>query len=122
MTGHPHPVLVGIDGSAAGLEAVALGSALSVGTGAPLVLATVYGFEGEYWPPVETADRWLQEATNCVGAAIPFTTTSVMSTSAAHGLSMLASREQAGLIVLGASRHGALGRALIGSTVGGVVH
>src|SRR3954469_16719433 len=101
MTGYPHPVLVGIDGSAAGLEAVALGSALAVATGSPLVLATVYGFEGEYWPPVETADRWLHEATKRVGAAIPCTTTSLLSTSAAHGLSVLAAREGAGIVVLG---------------------
>jgi nucleotide-binding universal stress UspA family protein len=122
MTDQPHPVLVGIDGTASGLEAVALGSALAVATGSPLVLATVYGFEGEYWPTVEIAHRWLDEATKRVGAGIPCRTTSVTSTSAAHGLSMLAAREEAKLIVLGASREGALGRVLLGSTVTGVVH
>jgi nucleotide-binding universal stress UspA family protein len=122
MTDRPHPVLVGIDGTASGLEAVALGSALAVATGSPLVLATVYGFEGQYWPPVATADRWLDEATERVDAAIACTTTSMLSTSAAHGLSLLAAREDAGLIVLGASGEGAFGRALLGSTVAGVVH
>jgi nucleotide-binding universal stress UspA family protein len=122
MTDQPHPVLVGIDGTASGLEAVALGSALAVATASPLLLATVYGFEATYWPPLETAEAWLDEAANRVGAGISCTTTSIVSTNAAHGLSELATREHAGLIVLGASREGALGRVLLGSTVTGVVH
>ena len=59
------PVLVGIDGTSSGLEALSLGSALAVITGAPLVLGAVYGFEvmtsafgGPAWPPLR-GDRVL---------------------------------------------------------------
>jgi len=68
MTDSAHPVLVGIDGTASGLEALALGSAFAVITGLPLVLGAVYGYQGGsfagglVWPPRADAERWLEEA------------------------------------------------------------
>jgi len=116
MTEQPHPVLVGIDGTASGLEAVALGSALAVLTGAPLLLGAVFGYDGDCWPPERVAGQWLEEAGQHLGTVFPWRTAAIMSSSPAHGLSTLAAREQPAMIVLGSSRHGPVGRVLLGST------
>ena len=116
MTEPPPPVLVGIDGTASGLEAVALGSAFAVLTGAPLVLGAVYGYEGECWPPERVVQQWLEEAGDQLGTLFPWRTTAIMSSSPAHGLSSLAARELPAMIVLGSSRRGPVGRVLLGST------
>ncbi len=116
MTDSPPPVLVGIDGTASGLEAVALGSALAVLAGSPLVVGAVYGYEGECWPPERSAQEWLEQAGEHLGTLFPWRTAAVMSTSPAHGLSLLASREHPWIVVLGSSRHGMVGRVLVGST------
>jgi nucleotide-binding universal stress UspA family protein len=122
MSEQPHPVLVGIDGTASGLEALALGGALAVLTGAPLVLGAVFSFEGESWPPVSHAERWLDEATQHLGDAIPWSTRMIASTSPAHGLTMLAKLVDPAWIVVGSSRRGPVGRVLVGTTANGVVH
>jgi nucleotide-binding universal stress UspA family protein len=122
MTEQPHPVLVGIDGSASGLEAVALAGALAVLTGSPVVLGAVYSFEGDAWPARELADRWLAEAQERLSAFIPRTAVAIPSTSPAHGLNQLAAAHDARLIVLGSSRRGPIGRVLTGSTARRTVH
>jgi nucleotide-binding universal stress UspA family protein len=128
MTDTPQPVLVGIDGTASGLEALALGSAFAVLTGSPLILAAVYGYEGyvvDYgfmYPPRAEAEQWLEDAQRRLGDLIPWTTRVMLSTSPAHGLVELAEREDARMIVLGSKRHGPLGRVLAGSTARRVAH
>ena len=128
MTDSPHPVLVGIDGTASGLEALALGSAFAVLTGSPLVLAAVYGHGGyvvDYglvYPPQEEAERWIEEAQQRLGDFIPFSTRVILSSSPAHGLVDLAGLEGARMIVLGSNHHGPLGRVLAGSTGRRVAH
>src|SRR3954451_7816 len=122
MTDASHPVLVGIDGTSSGLEAVALGSALAVLTGSRLLLGAVFGCEGEFWPPRDHAQRWLDAAAERLRDAIRWSPAALASTSPAHGLVTLAERERAGLIVLGSSRHGVVGRVVAGSTARGVVH
>ena len=122
MTDQPHPILVGIDGTASGLEAVALGGALAVLTGSPVVLGAVYSFEGESWPTPDMAARWLTEAEQRLASFIPRTTIAIPSTSQARGLNHLAAAHDARLIVLGSSRHGPIGRVLTGSTARRVVH
>jgi len=122
MTDKPPPVLVGIDGTASGREALVLGSALAVLTGSPLVLGAVFGFEGDAWPPRFHADQWLDEAASQMGDAIPWSTTTIMSTSTAHGLTTLAEQLHAGWIVVGCSRRGSLGRVVLGTTARGVIH
>jgi nucleotide-binding universal stress UspA family protein len=128
MTDMPPPVLVGIDGTPSGLEALALGSAFSVLTGAPLVLGAVYGFSGGsfadalLWPPPQDAQRWLDEAATQLGDAIPWSTRIIQASSPAHGLTQLAELENARMIVLGSNRDGPIGRVLAGSTGRRVAH
>jgi nucleotide-binding universal stress UspA family protein len=122
-------VLVGIDGTPSGLEALSLGSALAVLLGAPLVLGAVYGFEstrstfgGPTWPPHEEALKWLEQAEQQLGDAIPWRSVSTEAATIAHGLIRLAEGEDAAVLVLGSSRRGAAGRLLAGSGVRRVVH
>jgi nucleotide-binding universal stress UspA family protein len=122
MTDQPHPVLVGIDGTASGLEAVALGGALAVLTGAPVVLGAVHSFEGESWPTPGMTRDWLAEADQRLAGFLPRTSVTVPSTSPARGLSQLAAAHDARLIVLGSSRRGPIGRILTGPTAQRVVH
>ncbi len=125
MTDFVPPIVVGIDGTPSGLEALALGSALAVLTGAPLVLGAVYGHRGnaEYqWPPKGTAQEWLHEAQHRLSDLIPWSTRLVYSSSPAHGLTMLAKLEDARMLVVGSSRRSHLGRVLLGSTGRNVVH
>jgi nucleotide-binding universal stress UspA family protein len=128
MTDMPQPVLVGIDGTPSGLEALALGSAFAVLTGSPLVLGAVYGFSGGsfagalLWPPPHDAQRWLEEATTQLGDAIPWSTRIIQATSPAHGLTQLAELEHARMIVLGSNRDGPIGRVLAGATGRRVMH
>ncbi len=131
MTGDAYirPVLVGIDGTSSGLEALSLASALAVLTGAPLVLGAVHGFEsmtstfgGTSWPPHEEADKWLREAEHRLGDAIPWRSVTTMAATVAHGLTLLAETEDAAILVIGSSRRGPVGRALAGSGVARVLH
>jgi len=123
MSDSPRPVLVGIDGTESGLEALALGSAFAVVTGAPLLLGAVYGFAaGHLWPPADAAEQWLQEAQERVGSGIAWRARSLQSTSPANGLVTLAQLEDAQLIVLGSNRDGPVGRVLAGSTARKVAH
>jgi nucleotide-binding universal stress UspA family protein len=92
------PVLVGIDGTPSGLEALSLASALAVLTGAPLVLGAVYGFE-----PMTSAFG---------GLAWRLVTTEAASI--AHGLTRVAEDEDAALLVLGSRRYGPLRSTLLG--------
>ncbi len=123
------PVLVGIDGTRSGQEALSLGSALAVLLDAPLVLGAVYGFEstttgypGPPWPPREEAREWLEEAEGRLGEAIPWHSVSVEGSTIAHGLTQLAEQERAEILVLGSSRRGPFGHLYVGSGVARVVH
>jgi nucleotide-binding universal stress UspA family protein len=125
---HIRPVLVGIDGSAAGLEALSLGSALAVLLDAPLVLGAVYGFEsmttgypGPPWPPREAALEWLEEAQKRLDDGIPWHSVSVEGSTIAHGLTQLADQERGEILVLGPRRRGAFGHLYAGSGVTRVV-
>jgi nucleotide-binding universal stress UspA family protein len=128
MTDSSRPVLVGIDGTPSGLEALALGSAFAVLTGAPLLLGAAYGFSGGsfagglIWPPAHDAERWLEEAQTRLGDAIPWSTRIIQASSPAHGLLQLAESEDARMIVLGSNRDGPIGRVLAGSTARRVAH
>lgn len=128
MTESPRPVLVGIDGTPSGLEALALGSAFAILTGSPLLLGAVFGYQGGsfagalIWPPRADVGRWLEAASQQLGDLIPWTTETMLSTSPARGLVELAERENARMIVLGSNRHGPLGHVLAGSTARRVAH
>ena len=127
MTESPRPVLVGIDGTASGLEALALAEAFAVLTGAPLLLGAVYGhqsgaFSDVIWPPQRDATAWLEEASHRLGNLVPWSCETMLSSSPAHGLVELAELEDAQIIVLGSNRHGPLGRLLSGSTARAIAH
>lgn len=122
MTDQPHPIIVGVDGTASGLEAVALGGALAVLTGAPVVLGAIHSYEGEGWPTPTTAEAWLSQAEQRLSSFIPRSSIAVPSTSPSHGLNHLASVYDARLIVLGSSHRGPIGRVLAGSVARQVVH
>jgi nucleotide-binding universal stress UspA family protein len=128
MTEQTPPVLVGIDGTPSGLEALALGSAFAVLTGCPLILGAAYGYEviafdsGLVWPAKDEAQHWLEQAQSRVGDIIPWSTRTIVSTSPERGLVTLAKAEGARMIVLGSSRRGAIGRVLPGSTGRVVAH
>jgi nucleotide-binding universal stress UspA family protein len=125
MTDFVPPVLVGIDGRPSGLEALALGSAIAVLTGSPLVLGAVYGHQGSpelVWPSKETAETWLHEAQRQLSGLIPWSTRLIVGSSPARGLTELAKLERAWVIVLGSSHRGRLGRVLAGSTCRSVAH
>jgi nucleotide-binding universal stress UspA family protein len=123
------PVLVGIDGTPSGLEALSLARALAVLLDAPLVLGAVYGFEsvttgypGPPWPPKQDALAWLEEAEARLGDALPSRSVSVDASTIAQGLTQLAEQEHAEILVLGSSRRGPFGHLFVGSGVTRVVH
>jgi nucleotide-binding universal stress UspA family protein len=128
MTEHERSVLVGIDGTPSGREALSLGTALAVLTGSTLVLGAVYGYEsGKFnalmWPPHHDADEWLAEAEKTLeGRGLPWRSLTVPANSVAQGLIQIAERESVQAIVLGSSRHGPVGRVLAGSTARRVIH
>jgi nucleotide-binding universal stress UspA family protein len=125
MTDFVAPVLVGIDGTPSGLEALALGSAVAILTGAPLVLTAVYGYHGNaevVWPPKSTADAWVREAGHRVSPLLSWSARVVLSSSPARGLVTRAKLEQARMIVVGSSHRGPVGRVLVGSTGRHVAH
>jgi nucleotide-binding universal stress UspA family protein len=125
----PRPVLVGIDGTPSGREALSLGSALAVAADAPLVLGAVYGHEsgmsnwgGPLWPTHQQAVSWLDDAADQLGELIPWRAVTTCASTIAQGLDRLATGEDAAVLVLGSSRRGPVGRWMVGSGAGRVVH
>ena len=119
-------ILVGIDGSERGLDALALGRLLAEGTGAELVATHVYeratdhpghaGWGNFMWAHGE---RTLLDA---LGEESDIRQEIIESSSPARGLHELAEREHAALIVVGSSHHAGLGRVLVGSVGERVLH
>lgn len=123
------PVLVGIDGTPSGCEALSLAVALAVIADAPLLLGAVYGFESSTsrfgssaWPPRERAVRWLEDAARLLDGTIPWRSVTVEAATVSQGINRLAEDEAAGLLVLGSSRRGRIGRVLAGSWPTQIVH
>lgn len=122
-------VLVGIDGSASGLDALALGRTLAGLTGVPLVLGAVHGYEtlaslfgGPGWPTPEDSWQWLRRASLELGGDERFRLVTIDADSVAHGLAALADREDARLIVIGTSARSAAGQLRAGTGARRVVH
>jgi nucleotide-binding universal stress UspA family protein len=112
------PVLVGVDGS--GDEAPALGRLLASISGEEVMLGAVYGYESlsPPWPPREQAVAWIAGARREPDESGRL----MLASSVADGLEALAARENAGMLVLGPSPRGPLGRLLAGSTAQRVIH
>ena len=121
-----HTILVGIDGTERGLDAMALGRLVAEGTGAELVATHVYeratphpghaGWGSFMWA---RGERMLLDA---IGEDSAIRQEIVESSSPARGLHELAEREHAELIVVGSSHHAGLGRVLAGSVGERVLH
>ena len=115
-------ILIGVDGSERSEDAVAFGRALALAAGAPVILATAESSEpaSSRRAAHEVFLREDAEPRSRSSSALddvhaielrPLVTT----TSAAHALQALAEEEDAGIIVVGSSHTGRLGRILPGN-------
>ena len=118
------PIVVGVDGTGSGLDAVALAARLAQATGDPLIVACVYpegrpssasaAVRGPAAQALEAAEALAEEA------AAEYRT--VPSSSPARGLAELAEEEDAAMVVVGSHRSGAFGRVASGSTAERLLH
>jgi nucleotide-binding universal stress UspA family protein len=119
-------IVVGVDGSDSGADALALGVRLARATGDPLIVAAIYPEESQdplgrvdaEWVAVMRgqAKETLAQARELVGEQRGADYRAIGSSSPAHGLADLADAEQAGMLVVGSHRHCARRRSLPGST------
>jgi len=121
-------IVVGIDGTERGLEALALARLLAVASGATLVVAAVHGLDLRGDPEVgmtpilrENAERRLDALEESPSGA-GWERRVIGAGSPAHGLHDLAVDEAASLVVVGSSHRGALGRVLPGSVGERLLH
>ena len=123
-------ILIGVDGSERSEDAVAFGRALALASGAPVVLAMAHRSE-PLRPGADAHEVVLREdaARTLARLADAFDDIDnielrplVTDMSAAHALQELAEQEGAGIIVVGSSHTGRLGRVLPGSTAERLLH
>ena len=123
-------VLIGVDGSERSEDAVALGRGLALAAGAPVILATVQRSDA-LRPDAHSHEILLREDALSTLVPLAFALDDVdgvelrplvANTSAAHALQELAEHEDAGIIVVGSSHTGRLGRVLPGSTAERLLH
>ena len=123
-------ILIGVDGSERSEDAVAFGRALALASGAPVILAMADRSE-PLRPDGQAHEVVLREGAGRTLARLvaalddvhnielrPLVTT----TSAAHALQELAEQEDVGIIVVGSSHTGRLGRIVPGSTAERLLH
>lgn len=124
-------IVVGVDGSDGSRDAIALARGLAGITGSTLMLANVFPYDeqpsrglnkefGNYLR--EAAEALLDRERKTVEVDGAVETRAVANTSAPHGLHVLAEREKAGLIVVGSTHTGRVGRVLPGSTAERLLH
>ena len=119
------PIVVGVDGTGSGQDAVALAARLARATGDPLIVACVYP-EGrrsslattEVRGPAAKALEAARELADEAGAEYR----TVASSSPARGLAELAEEEGAAMVVVGSHRSGAFGRVASGGTAERLLH
>ncbi|MCG2621088.1 universal stress protein [Arthrobacter sp. I2-34] len=125
--------IVGYIANERGRDAVALASTLAAHTGGELDLTMVLP---QAQPPAarvpsepgydellaEQAEEWLKEGLALVGGQLPAEASVRYAESFAEGLIQEAEEEQARMIVIGAGRHGLLGRYSIGSVASALLH
>jgi nucleotide-binding universal stress UspA family protein len=123
-------ILIGVDGSKRSEDAVAFGRTLALASGAPVILATAHRSE-PLRPGAEAHDTFLREDAERTLARLAVALGDVgdvelrplvVDTSAAHALHEAAEQEGAGIIVVGSSHTGRLGRVLPGSTAERLLH
>jgi nucleotide-binding universal stress UspA family protein len=124
------PVLVGYDPIACDRAPVAFGVAAARFTGAPLTIVSVHGVREDRLAARQMGEELLADAAETLeeleaelhaqGVAAEYR--DVEGTSAPRALHELAEAEDAGLLVIGSTRHGAVGRLLPGSTAQRLMH
>jgi nucleotide-binding universal stress UspA family protein len=119
------PIVVGVDGTGSGLDAVALATRLAQATGDPLIVACVYP-EGRHSSLDADAVRGpaakALEAARALAEEAAAEYRTVPSGSPARGLAELAEQEGAALTVVGSHRGGAFGRVASGGTAERLLH
>jgi nucleotide-binding universal stress UspA family protein len=122
-------IVVGVDGGPQQPDAIALARWLASAMHGELVVATVYAWS-PYLAQMDDwyADKLVGEAKSLVADAqqqcgdVRARSLVVADLSPPRGLHRLAEDEQADLVVLGASHRGRIGRAMLGSVAGRLIH
>ena len=123
-------ILIGVDGSERSEDAVAFGRALALAAGAPVILAMAQRSD-PLRPGLQAHEILLREdAARTLARLAPALDDVhnidlrplITNTSAAHALQETAEEEGAGIIVVGSSHTGRLGRVLPGSTAERLLH
>ena len=113
-------ILIGVDGSERSEDAVAFGRMLALAAGAPIVLARgIHAHDTSSREDAEAALIRLAAPLDDVG---PVELRAVANRSGAHALQEIAEQEDIGIIVIGSSHTGRLGRVLPGSTAERLLH
>jgi len=124
-------IIVGVDGSDGSRDAIALASGLAGLTGSTLLLANVFPYDETPSRALnrefeeflrEDANAVLERLRTTVGDGVTAETRTIPNPSPAHGLHELAESEEAGLIVVGSTHTGRIGRVLPGSTAERLLH
>jgi nucleotide-binding universal stress UspA family protein len=120
------PIVVGVDGTGSGQDAVALAVRLAQATGAPLIVACVYPERRRSSPEAVAAVRGpagkALEAARALAEEATAEYRTVPSGSPARGLAELAEEEDAAMVVVGSHRGGAFGRVASGGTGERLLH
>ena len=123
-------ILIGVDGSERSEDAVAFGRALALAAGAPVIVATARRSDPLRPGPHAHEIFMREDAKSTLARLAPAfddvhaveLRPLVANTSPAHALQALAEQEHAGIIVVGSSHTGRLGRVLPGSTAERLLH
>jgi nucleotide-binding universal stress UspA family protein len=124
------PFIVGYDGSEAADAALRFARLLAAGSGREVVAATVYRGAPYRFAPgaarmadAELVEEMRQEALRLLdGVPDGVRTCAVPGESAAHGLHAFAEQEDAGLLAVGTTHRGAVGRVLLGGVPDRLLH
>src|SRR5829696_8011363 len=123
-------ILIGVDGSERSEDAVAFGRALALAAGAPLILTSAHRSD-PLRPGAQAHEIFLREDAERTLARLAVELDDVddvelrplvVNMSPAHALQEIAEQEHAGIIVVGSSHTGRLGRVLPGSTAERLLH
>jgi nucleotide-binding universal stress UspA family protein len=123
-------ILIGVDGSERSEDALAFGRSLALAADAPVILAMAHRLE-PLRPGAEEHRAFLRQDAERTLARLAVALEDVSdvvlrplvaNTSPAHALQATAEKEQAGIIVVGSSHTGRLGRVLPGSTAERLLH
>jgi nucleotide-binding universal stress UspA family protein len=123
-------ILVGYDPSARDRAPVSFGVAAARFTGAPLVIASVHGARGDRLGAGQMGEDLVADATETLdelkgelhAQGVEVECRDLEGTSAPRALHELAEADDAGLLVVGSTRRGAVGRLLPGSTAERLMH